>query len=92
MTTLITAYNKSGCIGRCDAKCYNAKGAVCRCICGGKNHGVGLQRAIANLGAIKIESYGKWLDSKGPVQRPVMFKKQLPFADGPKAQVAVALE
>ena len=26
---------------RCDAKCRNAKGTECHCICGGVNHGVG---------------------------------------------------
>lgn len=31
--------------GRCDAKCYNATGAECHCICGGRNHGKGLDRA-----------------------------------------------
>jgi len=29
MTTLIAAYNSDGCIGRCDAKCYNATEPEC---------------------------------------------------------------
>lgn len=33
-------------VGRCDAKCYNAKGPDCHCICGGANHGVGPRIAI----------------------------------------------
>lgn len=48
MATLIAAYNSDGCIGRCDAKCYNATGQHCDCICGGMNHGVGKQQAEKN--------------------------------------------
>jgi len=48
MTTLIAAYNSEGCIGRCDAKCYNAERPDCDCICGGMNHGVGRQKAMNN--------------------------------------------
>jgi len=48
MTTLIAVYNSSGLVGRCDAKCYNAKHPVCTCICGGANHGQGLQKAVEN--------------------------------------------
>lgn len=33
-----------GLVGRCDARCYNAKqwGSKCNCICGGANHACGL--------------------------------------------------
>lgn len=48
MTTLIAAYNSDGCIGRCDAKCYNATAPECNCICGGRNHGAGLKQAMEN--------------------------------------------
>lgn len=48
MTTLIAVYNSSGCVGRCDAKCYNAKEHECTCVCGGANHGVGRNKAMAN--------------------------------------------
>ena len=27
MTTLISVYNSEGCVGRCDARCYNAENA-----------------------------------------------------------------
>lgn len=49
MTTLIAVYNSEGCVGRCDEKCYDAKGDVCECVCGGKNHGKGRQQAIDNI-------------------------------------------
>ena len=34
---------------RCDARCYNAKGGKCDCICGGRNHCAGQQKALANV-------------------------------------------
>lgn len=48
MVTLISVHNKSGCVGRCDAKCYNAQSIECDCICGGANHGAGLEKACEN--------------------------------------------
>jgi predicted methyltransferase MtxX (methanogen marker protein 4) len=48
MTTLIAVYNSEGCVGRCDAKCYNAWEPDCDCICQGRNHGAGKQQAIDN--------------------------------------------
>jgi hypothetical protein len=48
MATLISVYNNTGCIGRCDEKCYDAKEEKCDCICGGVNHGKGKEQAIEN--------------------------------------------
>jgi hypothetical protein len=48
MTTLIAVYKSDGCVGRCDAKCYDAAGPSCDCICGGRNHGVGRSQAVQN--------------------------------------------
>jgi len=48
VTALIAVYTGDGCIGRCDAKCYNAWGPECHCICQGANHGAGKQEAIDN--------------------------------------------
>jgi hypothetical protein len=39
----------SGGARRCDARCYNAKGDDCHCVCGGKNHGVGHDVALKNV-------------------------------------------
>lgn len=64
MATLIAAYNSDGCIGRCDARCHNAKGAKCTCICGGKNHGVGLDQARVNTGEIATSALQEWVRSK----------------------------
>ena len=57
--TLITVGNSDGIVGRCDAKCYNAHHPDCDCICGGKNHGAGLQQAMDNTRAL-AES---WVDA-----------------------------
>ena len=48
MATLIAVYNSDGCVGRCDAKCYDATCPDCDCICGGRNHGAGLAVARDN--------------------------------------------
>lgn len=48
MTTLISVHNSEGEVGRCDAKCHNAKHKDCDCCCGGVNHGVGGRQAIQN--------------------------------------------
>lgn len=34
---------------RCDERCYNAKSGKCECICGGRNHGVGIEKALDNV-------------------------------------------
>jgi hypothetical protein len=48
MTVLISLTTGAGKRRRCDARCYNGKHTRCRCICGGKNHGKGLDKAIQN--------------------------------------------
>ncbi|MBC8507818.1 MAG: hypothetical protein H8D34_23365, partial [Chloroflexi bacterium] len=48
MTTLISFHSSSGAQGRCDAKCYDATEPECDCICGGRNHGAGKDKAIEN--------------------------------------------
>jgi len=49
MATLIAVYSSERCVGRCDANCYNAVHARCACICGGVNHGLGVDLARANV-------------------------------------------
>lgn len=48
MATLIAVYNSEGCVGRCDARCYDAKEDDCDCICQNLNHGAGRQQAEDN--------------------------------------------
>ena len=61
MTALRAVYPGDGCVGRCDAKCYNAWGPECHCICQGANHGAGKQEAIGNT----RELAGSWLERAG---------------------------
>lgn len=49
MVTLITVGNNPEGKRRCDAKCYDAMGPECDCVCGGVNHGKGLAEAQANV-------------------------------------------
>ncbi len=73
MTTLIAVYNSSGCVGRCDAKCYNAKTPDCDCICGGKNHGTGLEQAIENT----REQVDEWLERYAQEKRLTEYRSVL---------------
>ncbi len=60
MATLISVHNSEGWVGRCDARCYEAKDQQCDCICGGSNHGAGLKRAQQNtrkMGSAWIERW-----------------------------------
>ncbi|GIK10737.1 MAG TPA: hypothetical protein PKC99_18465 [Anaerolineales bacterium] len=62
MTTLIAVYNSSGCVGRCDAKCYEAQEPKCDCICHGRNHGAGKAQAVDNtreLADAWMEAYSR---------------------------------
>jgi dissimilatory sulfite reductase (desulfoviridin) alpha/beta subunit len=45
---LMEVRTSGGSIRRCDKRCYDAKHKKCTCVCGGKNHGVGLQKALEN--------------------------------------------
>lgn len=62
MTTLIEVRNSDGVVGRCDAKCYNATGPDCDCVCGGANHGKGLENALATTEEHCLE----WLEEAQP--------------------------
>lgn len=49
MTTLISVRYGGGATRRCDSNCYDATSKKCDCVCGGRNHGVGLGKAAANV-------------------------------------------
>jgi hypothetical protein len=49
MTLLIAVYLGKRRVGQCDARCYNAQRSNCGCICGGANHGAGLEQAVKNI-------------------------------------------
>ena len=67
--TLISVYNSDGCVGRCDAHCYEATHPHCDCICGGANHGAGLKTAQDNT----REMFDEWIEK---------FKKERGITDG----------
>ena len=46
--TLLAVYDSDSCVGRCDARCYEATGPCDGCVCGGANHGAGREQALAN--------------------------------------------
>lgn len=58
MVTLLAVYDSDGCVGRCDARCYDATSPECECICGGANHGAGLNQAAENT----REMVEEWLE------------------------------
>lgn len=47
--TLMTEKVGNDSLRRCDKRCYDAKHPNCTCICGGKNHAAGLQKASENV-------------------------------------------
>jgi hypothetical protein len=63
--TLIAVYPSDGCIGRCDAKCYEAQEPHCECVCGGMNHGGGLGQAIDNTRQYVEVMSEKYAGAKG---------------------------
>lgn len=61
MTALITI-RQAGTVIACDRGCYNAKHKPCDCqLCGGVNHGIGLERATANTRRLAP----KWVEAAG---------------------------
>lgn len=82
MSCLIYTSNSDGCTGKCDANCYNATGSVCDCVCGGMNHGVGLEQAQANTrqyAELWIEKYADehGLDKKEFKVNPEIYQLSL---------------
>ena len=81
MTTLIAAYNSEGCTGRCDAKCYNATGPDCECICGGLNHGAGVEKAMENTRELAEEWMRRWREGHPDTEYFLVPAAQLPLWD-----------
>jgi len=82
MAALISAYESNGkLMRRCDAHCYNARFVhvdMCTCICGGANHGVGLEKAFFNTQALQ----GDWKETfRNTYKLPIRFDTvdQLPL-------------
>lgn len=69
MTTLVSVYNSEGLVGRCDAKCHDAAETACDCICGGRNHGVGVEQATYNTTEL-FEQWAAKAKSEGFTLKP----------------------
>lgn len=52
MTTIYAVYDRYGLVGRCDARCHEAKKPECHCICGGARHGVGSRVTQEEVNAV----------------------------------------
>lgn len=83
MPTLIIVYNSKGVVGRCDASCHNAVMSRCRCVCGGINHGIGLDQARTNTKRITDEQIREGCESsaRGGTLKIVKEHRQLEFFD-----------
>lgn len=62
---LMAMHNNDGLVGRCDAKCYNAEHPHCDCICGGRNHGAGLEKALDNTREYARQIIEEYAGKKG---------------------------
>lgn len=67
MTTLIIYETTGGTKRRCDARCHDAKGEKCECICVGANHGVGVKQAMVNTRNMAAG----WIDASAKVNPDV---------------------
>jgi hypothetical protein len=67
----------SGCVGRCDAKCYDAQTENCDCICGGRNHGAGLEKAIENTRNHVEEWVEEYAEEKGLTKYRTKLNREL---------------
>lgn len=77
MTTLITWYH-GGKTRRCDGTCHDAKLPKCRCICGGRFHGIATRARTEHVTV--LEEAGRMLKEQlgGEVTLPAL---QLMFED-----------
>ena len=45
-STLLALYLGNSLVGRCDINCFGGDDSRCECVCGGLNHGVGIEQAV----------------------------------------------
>jgi len=94
--TTITVYCNGVAVGRCDARCHEAKNAECNCICGGAYHGVGTKAAIEDRFDLSAEEIlkdldilppgGKMVVERSPEQKKLFDEKNICVTDvgGPR--------
>ena len=81
MTVICEEVDQTGkVIRRCDARCYNAKGQDCECMCDGDNHGKGFIGAVLNVTDNgSIEKANERLKEKGTQARLRSFQIAISF-------------
>lgn len=62
MPNIIIEWDPKTGVRACNSNCYNAKNFTCHCVCGGKNHGVGLRAANENM----TKDFKRELKAKNP--------------------------
>lgn len=73
---ILRTFNSVGETGKCDSRCYDARTKRCRCCCGGRNHGVGLNQAIKNApDIVKQVNTGTYPETLEQVQFEVPHKQ-----------------
>lgn len=65
MVVLISVQSSAGYDGQCDARCYEATGGQCSCICGGINHGAGEQQAVENTRDLAESMVARFAEERG---------------------------
>ena len=83
MTTVIVVYNSEGVVGRCDAKCHEAKpGSSCDCVCGGAMHACGAANAGEHFQKA-LDNIREWAkDNPAPDDDPYVVGFQLAMWNG----------
>lgn len=77
MATLLIATNSNGTKRRCDARCHDAKGSLCTCVCEGALHGIGHRDALAKIRARLKTSH--WQTDSGWQCTVLPQQPELPF-------------
>ena len=67
MATLMRLVLSSGKQRSCNSRCYSAKNPECHCICGGRNHSKGLQRAVDNTTLLSEEDIRQMIAQGGTI-------------------------
>ena len=82
MTALLILRRGGDVVGRCDAACYDAEHEDCVCVCLGRNHRAGFEKAVANTRSYAQEWVaearvaGRFIDGYEPglpVIQPALF-------------------
>ena len=83
MTTLIRSQIGSDNARRCDAHCYDATHAHCECVCGGMNHGKGLDVAREQTAAATAEMV-RAIEARGGIVAEDVHQAVMQFLEGTK--------